>query len=364
MLRPTLLAGRPPKWCAALLAVVACATACATTLSASQVFDRSAGSVVRVDAEAGAFDAPALGAGFFVAPGVVVTNLHVIDGAREAFVRVRSGERYPVSRVLEFDERHDLALLELDGPRNAFPSPLPLGDATALEPGARLYSIGSPLGFDYTIAEGLFNERLSAPRAPGVELLRLSIALDRGSSGGPLLNERGEVVGVATLTIRGGQMALAIPSDAVRSLFLARGARAMAFSEFARVRATRREVGAGRPLFRPRVRRVPEHPAGFLARCSGDARGLLRAEIEQAIQKGAPIYNDGDHESCFRIYEGMALRMIRDLETRCSPARGALQDGLARASELGSYDDKAWAMRDAMDGLINALGTDPSDRGI
>ena len=78
--------------------------------------------------------------------------------------------------------------------------------------------------------------------------------------------------------------------------------------------------------------------------------------IAQAIEIGAPLYNQKTkqgYEACFRVYEGTALRYANANDVACKGVRAAFGDGLLRAKTLDSYKEKAWAMRDAFDGLIN-----------
>ena len=74
-------------------------------------------------------------------------------------------------------------------------------------------------------------------------------------------------------------------------------------------------------------------------------------QIGDAIENGAPLYNEGKHEACFRIYEGTAVKYEHD--AACAGVRSAFGDGLLRASGLKTYKEKAWAMRDTFDGLID-----------
>ena len=103
------------------------------------------------------------------------------------------------------------------------------------------------------------------------------------------------------------------------------------------------------------VRNVPEHPISYLDGCSDENIREAAEQIAGAIEKGAPIYTADDHESCFRIYEGTALRLENELPSACKGVREALGRGLLRAQTLDSYTEKAWAMRDAFDGLLAVI---------
>jgi hypothetical protein len=101
------------------------------------------------------------------------------------------------------------------------------------------------------------------------------------------------------------------------------------------------------------VRRVPNHDLSLLDGCSSDSLVTAVKAISDAIASGAPIYNAGDHEGCFRIYEGAALKL--DRESNCKGIRDALGQGLLRAETLKTYTEKAWAMRDAFDGVLDVV---------
>jgi S1-C subfamily serine protease len=140
-----------------------------------------------------------MGSGFLVRPtGVIVTNFHVMAGAFRAAVFLASGERYDRVEAVEQDEAGDLAVLKIPG----YGLPV-LPTAAALPPvGAKLVAVGNPLGLSRTVTEGI----VSALRiVDGRQILQMSTAISPGSSGGPVLNARGEVVAVATSYLERGQ---------------------------------------------------------------------------------------------------------------------------------------------------------------
>jgi serine protease Do len=148
-----------------------------------------------------------LGSGFLINPqGFVVTNHHVIAGEQKLTVtayRRQGGElqklTYDQVRIVAFSPEDDLALLQIETP-DAGPFPyLPLGDSDSVRPGQVVFAIGSPLGLERTVSQGIVSSR---PRPlDGRLYLQTTTQINPGNSGGPLLNLRGEVVGVANMKV-------------------------------------------------------------------------------------------------------------------------------------------------------------------
>jgi len=151
------------------------------------------------------------GSGFAVSEdGRIVTNHHVIQGADHLTVVTQDGRRLPV-QILAEDPDNDLALLKVQD------AGLPWVElaATPPGPGAKTFAIGAPLGLDYTLTEGI----ISAHRTVGVtEFLQMQTPVAPGSSGGPLFDDVGKVVGVNTATAGGGSMNLAVQAGHVADL--------------------------------------------------------------------------------------------------------------------------------------------------
>lgn len=162
-------------------------------------------------------DALRTGSGFFIRPGQVVTNLHVIRGARRTDVKTLDGKGrvYQVTGLLAVDEVGDLALMGVDmSPERPRSSEL----AVSLpEEGETVFVIGNPLKLEGSVTDGI----VSAVReVPGVgKIIQTTAAISHGNSGSPIFNLRGQVVGVITVKVTNGQnISLAIGSDRVREL--------------------------------------------------------------------------------------------------------------------------------------------------
>jgi hypothetical protein len=321
------------------------------SLSARDIIDSSSPGIVRIEAGEGK-----VGTGFIVeASGLIATNLHVIEG--ESSIRVKlykDPTEYPATVIAGFDHKHDLALVRIK-PKKPLPV-LRLGDSSAVSAGDRIYAIGNPLGvFDYSITDGLISQ--VRPLSDELTILQISAAISQGSSGGPLFNQFGEVIGVTTAIITQGQaINLAVPANYLRPMMKAQTA--IALDEFARVTKDKDEDRTAGAEDDVKIeRKIPEHPVTVWTGCGDKEMEDVLRSISDAIAIGAPLYNKGTpegFEACYRVYEGTGLRFQKD--AACKGVREAFADGLTRARDMKSYKEKAWAMRDTFDGLISAFG--------
>jgi hypothetical protein len=155
------------------------------------------------------------GSGFLVDPGGrILTNSHVIRDARAARVKLSSGDVYDMVTVLAEDERRDIAVLQVPG----FDLPtLPLGNSDSVRIGNPVVLIGSPLGLESTVTTGIVSGRRQEPE--GFQLLQISAPASRGSSGGPVLSQSGQVVAIASSQMQVGQnLNFAVPINYARGL--------------------------------------------------------------------------------------------------------------------------------------------------
>lgn len=137
-----------------------------------------------------------MGTGFIIsADGYVLTNHHVVDGADKVFVRL-ADRRELQATLVGSDEASDVALLKLEGKN--FPT-LQIGSSKLLKPGQWVVAIGSPFGFDHSVTAGIVSAvgRASFDRSQQyVPFIQTDVAINRGNSGGPLLDTEGRVVGI------------------------------------------------------------------------------------------------------------------------------------------------------------------------
>ena len=160
------------------------------------------------------------GSGFFLdKSGKAVTNFHVLENAYSAIVLTADGTNYNVKEILGYDMKGDLAILQVDG--NNFPF-LSSGDSDEVTSGEKIYAIGSPLGLSNTISEGIvsgINRTID-----NIPYIQITAAISHGSSGGALLNEKGQVVGITSAGLATGQnLNFAIPINAISTLDITKG---------------------------------------------------------------------------------------------------------------------------------------------
>jgi serine protease Do len=163
-----------------------------------------------------------IGSGFIVdSSGIIITNQHVVEGATRIKVHLQSGENL-YGHVIGSDEETDIAVVRVETKK-----PLPvvkLGDSDAVEVGDWVLAIGSPFEFDRTVTAGIISTKeRESPQSSLVRFLQTDAAINRGNSGGPLINMRGEVIGVnsqiATSTGDYNGIGFALPSNATSFVY-------------------------------------------------------------------------------------------------------------------------------------------------
>ena len=155
-----------------------------------------------------------LGSGFFVRNGQVATNLHVVKGASRGYAKLVSQKtKYNIEGITAVDEGRDLVILKISVPGAQLIS---LGDSDTAQIGTPIYAVGNPRGLEGTFSQGI----ISGIRKVGTDkILQLTAPISPGSSGGPVLNNKGQVIGVSVATFRGGQnLNFAIPSNYLKKL--------------------------------------------------------------------------------------------------------------------------------------------------
>lgn len=158
-----------------------------------------------------------MASGFVVREGIVATNLHVIRGAYRGYARPPNDKtKYSIAGTVGIDAMRDLVLLRVEKLKSPA---LPIGDSKKIAAGDEVYAVGNPRGLEGTFSAGI----VSSVRNVGDDyLLQITAPVSPGSSGGPVVNSKGEVVGVSVATFKGGQnLNFAIPSSYLASLMAA-----------------------------------------------------------------------------------------------------------------------------------------------
>ncbi|XPS87025.1 peptidase, S1/S6 [Desulfosarcina variabilis str. Montpellier] len=161
------------------------------------------------------------GSGFVITKdGFAVTNHHVVVDGKYIEMRLPNGKQYPVAHVISYDAPRDLAVVQLDTS-----DPLPvvkMGDSDKVVLGEQAVAIGSPKGMEHTISDGLVSAWRDSGQ--GFKMIQISVPISHGSSGGPLFNMRGEVIGVTSAGLEDGQnLNFAIPINIVKEVLKKQG---------------------------------------------------------------------------------------------------------------------------------------------
>lgn len=175
----------------------------------SEVIDEVIPTVVSIRTDVGS------GSGFIIdQEGYVVTNYHVVQGARAATIVTSDGADHAV-RVVGFDRIADVAVLELDG---AGFSTISFADSNKVMVGERVIAIGNPGGLDFTVTQGIVSA-VGREDSAGNDYIQIDVAINPGNSGGPLVNAEGMVIGINTKKIKGFEgVGFAIASNQAQNI--------------------------------------------------------------------------------------------------------------------------------------------------
>ncbi|RMF40172.1 MAG: PDZ domain-containing protein [Planctomycetota bacterium] len=156
--------------------------------------------------------------------GLILTNQHVIDGARDIRVSLSGGSAYPAHLVGQ-DPETDIAVLKIDAPPEQL-HPIPWGISDSLRVGQRIYAIGNPFGLERSMSSGMIsslNRQIPSRRGRAMRaLIQIDASINQGNSGGPLLNTRGELIGMTTAIMSSdgdsAGVGFAIPVSTIRRI--------------------------------------------------------------------------------------------------------------------------------------------------
>jgi S1-C subfamily serine protease len=174
------------------------------------VYKKALPSVVNITSTAVAYDffygavpQQGMGSGFVIdTEGHILTNFHVVQGARQLEVTTSDKKKYK-AEIIGTDPVHDLAVIQI--PNKSVPQ-AEIGDSKSLTVGLKVYAIGNPFGLSGTMTRGIISSIRSLKGQRGYidEAIQTDAAINPGNSGGPLLNARGQVIGINTMILTGG----------------------------------------------------------------------------------------------------------------------------------------------------------------
>lgn len=166
------------------------------------------------------FKQQSLGSGFIVDKnGYIITNNHVVDKADEIKVKLSEGKEYK-AKVIGRDPKTDLVLIKISSLFGDLPT-LPLGDSERVKVGEWVLAVGNPFGLEHTVTKGIISATGRViGSGPYDNFLQTDAPINPGNSGGPLINLKGEVIGINTAIIASGQgIGFAIPSNLAKQVF-------------------------------------------------------------------------------------------------------------------------------------------------
>jgi S1-C subfamily serine protease len=156
-----------------------------------------------------------IGSGFLIGKnGEIATNYHVIEGASSAIVKfVNKEEKYTVDNIVQTSIKYDLAIIQI----STKTLPLSLGDDDLASVGNRIYAIGNPEGLEGTVSEGIISGFRKVDE--NFRIMQITAPISPGSSGGPIINQNGQVIGIASSSIIIGQnLNFAVPVNKLKEI--------------------------------------------------------------------------------------------------------------------------------------------------
>jgi len=263
-----------------------------------------------------------VGSGFLIDPkGFIITNFHVIDGASRITIGLLSGERYR-ARVIGVDRDTDLAVLKIDADKD-LPT-MKFGDSNAAQVGDWVLAIGSPFGLDQTVTAGIISKKdRDTTNSSFQRFLQTDAAINRGNSGGPLVNMHGEAIGVnsqiATLTGDYNGIGFALPSNEVKFVaqqILAQGKVRRGFLGV-RLESVHSEFA--------RIYNLPEARGAVVVDMPPDRTGQVTPAAKAGIQlndviielNGQPVQDSNDliaKVAASAVGQSVSLTLLRDVD--------------------------------------------------
>lgn len=273
------------------------------------------------------------GLGFVAPNGRIVTCFHVVADEAEIVAHLGDGRVLPVRAVCAFDLRRDLAVLDVG-----------LLDAMPVKPGPTRFVEEGLEVFTFGMVTGERRVRWTEAHVDSVQVIGSALTvyglagdIPPDASGAPVVDSTGATIGVAATLPQAEDGVLVLPWRYVEPLL--RQNRELPLSALSSERR------------KPPRREVPDHPISLLQGSAVSGLETTSDLLADAIRLGAPAYNQGDIARCYTVYAEVAQRLIATRDD-CPGVQVALRQGLAKAAKLEEIDLRAWAMRDAFDGLL------------
>lgn len=308
---------------------------------------------------------PAVGSGIILtADGYVLTNNHVVEQASEVEVQLMDDRKFP-AKVVGRDARTDLALLKVEA--TGLPV-LPLGDSDKLEVGELVFAIGNPFGLEQSVSLGVVNRKGRALGGSGAfdDYIQTDASVNPGNSGGPLLNMRGEVIGVNTAIIPNRRVAFAIPINLAKSLLpelQVRGRIAWGFLGVS-IQELTQDLAKAMGFPESQGALVNHVLAGQPAEAAGIKRGDIIVAFDgtpvrnvQALQRTVSFTSVGKQVKV-QVFRGGTLETVTvtvgeaaTTERRASAGPGRRELGMT-VEELDAEKAKKFKLREGEEGLV------------
>ena len=310
-----------------VIVLIFCTISTALAQTAPQIAEKTLAATVYLEMQDSKGLPLGFGSGFFVRDNLIATNYHVIEGAARGTAKlVGKFTTYTIEGVTATDKTNDLTLLKVTAPGI---KPLPLGNSTDVKIGETVYVAGNPKGLEGTFSNGI----ISSLRDKNTkERLQMTAPISPGSSGGPVLNSKGEVIGVSFMTLVGGQnLNFAIPSRYLTELLtkskskpakpLAQGNRSISAETYFMWGYTKSDLGDYKGAitdYTHAIRLNPDHATAYYN------RGIAKSDL-------------GQHFAAIADYD-IAIRLNPDYATAYNN-RGVVRSKLGQHfAAIADYD--------------------------
>ena len=322
-----------------VIVLVFCTISTVSAQTAPQIAEKALAATVYLEMQDSKGVPLGFGSGFFVGDNLIATNYHVIEGAARGTAKlVGQFSTYTIAGVTATDKTNDLALLKVTV---SGIKPLPLGNSSDVKIGETVYVAGNPRGLEGTFSDGIISSRRDQDTK---ERLQMTAPISPGSSGGPVLNSKGEVIGVSFMTLVGGQnLNFAIPSRYLTELLtestpakpLAEGNRSISAETYLTWGNTKYDLG---------------NYTGAIA----DYDTAIRLKPDAAVyyNRGNAKYNLGQHFDAIADFD-TAIRLKPD-DATAYYNRGLLKSMLGQHFDaIADYDTAIRLKPDYADAHIN-----------